>query len=141
MDISELIEDYTLPKWEDYPGIEGFKVLIRLPDVPKSFSLAARAWREEQKEIGEVDSENISDIGPHMARYAVTDWRGLTVAGLRQLASDRKIGGADNQEIPFSAENLKRLLSISGGFFLWVLSIVRDRQKAAQEEAQEVKNL
>ncbi|MFA6690742.1 MAG: hypothetical protein WCR98_02045 [Saccharofermentanales bacterium] len=141
MKIIDLIEDYTIPTWENYPNIEGFRVLIRMPDVPKTYSMMARAWREERKEIGQADSDIPVDIGISLVRYAVSDWHGLRVSGLRILAPGYKVGGDPEQEIPFSGENLDSLLRISGSFFIWVLGKVRERQEAAAQEAEEVKNL
>lgn len=141
MKISDLIEDYTLPKWEDYPEVPGFRVLIRLPDAPKMFSLAMRALREEQREGGQVEGEMPVYIGPEMVRYAVSDWQGLTVAGLKILVPGRKIKGRDEQDIPYSAENLVSLLRMSGAFYLWALSKLQEREAAARQEAEEIENL
>ena len=144
MNISDLIEDYTIPKWEDYPEVEGFRVMIRLPGAPKMYALIARAQREEGEEF---DFSDISDkYLTDLASVAVADWKGLTVANFLKLIPGRKPklevgqGIPLDTEIEFSKANLSNLLNASGPFFIWVLNQIQARNQAAVQEADEVKN-
>jgi len=136
MQISELIEDIYLPQWVDCPGVPGFAVFLRLPDAARGFVLASRALREAEA----AEDGPPPEMALYLVRYAVADWRGLTVAGLRQL-SQLPVAGAADQEIPYNADNLASLLKISGEFFVWVLQWINQRGNAVKREAEITENL
>ncbi len=133
MQISDLVDDVFLPAWADYPDLAGFRVLLRLPDAAQGLMAVARAHTATGEE---APPETVF----YLARYAVADWQGLTVAGLRRLTNVRVKGRAE-QEIPCNAENVEALLRLSAPFLAWVLGRVRERQEAAAREAAETENL
>lgn len=135
--IADLIEDYTMPKWEDYPDVPGFRVLVRLPDVPKGVALAMRAYRESEGQDGD---QALPETARYLASYAAADWQGLTVAGLK-LLTGLKVAGEDTQIIPYNPDNLESLLRLSAPFFLWLLGKAQERINAARQEAAETENL
>jgi len=136
LQISELIDDIYLPRWEECPEVPGFAVLLRLPDASRGFVLAVKALKESGEEAGDVPPE----ISLYLVKYAVADWRGLTVGGLRRLTA-LPVAGDDSQEIPFNQENLESLLRISQRFFLWALQTISARLTAAKREAAAIENL
>lgn len=129
MQIGDLITDYTLPQWQDFPDIAGFRVQVQLPDQ----AIRVGLWAESQGDMGRLRGAKL------LAQYAVADWQGLTVAGLRKLV-EGQVRGEDSQEIPYSPENAEMLVKFSAPFFVWLLEQINQRERAAREEAAELKN-
>ena len=127
--ISDLMDDYTLPQWVDFPGVDGFKVQVQLPDQ----AIKIGAMLERRGPAGQM-------VAPKMlAQYAVCDWEGLTVAGLKKLVAV-SIKGEDNQVVPCSPDNVELLIKFSPAFYLFVLDQLNQREKTAAREVSELKN-
>jgi hypothetical protein len=143
-DLSSILEDYTEAKWEDYPGIPGFAVLLQVPDAPKSMGLMAKAGFEEetppaaggQKKAPEL---RVDDYNREVVRFAVAGWRGLTVAALRQLTGVA-VKGRKDQEVAFNPGNRDLVLKLSPAFYAWGLTQINARSRGVRQEEEEAKN-
>lgn len=138
LQIADLVEDATAPQWLDYPEIPGFRVRLRMPDVPDNIRLAARAMREEGETQG-------VDYHLGLLAYAVTGWEGLKVKDLARLFPGWKVkvkGAAGDQELSFCAENLEYLMRKSGSFFRWLSEQVKTWEtRLAEQEVKDKENL
>jgi hypothetical protein len=156
--ISELVEDLAAPRWVEYPQIPGFKLLLRLPDVPESARIMGRAMLKGVQAgnpaplmipRGEEDEEAVAaralaavDWVEHqfqLTLYAVAGWQGLKVEHLALLLPGRKVTaeGVDPEaELTFCPENLEFLVRQAVHFSNWLSKYVRDwdRQVTRQEE-------
>lgn len=127
--LADLIEDYTLPQWVDFPDIEGFRVQVQLPDN----ALKVGALMESQGAGGQSVGAKL------LATFAVADWEGLTVAGLKKLVKG-KIKGNDFQVIPCSPDNVAMLIKFSIPFYLFLLNQINRREEEAAREDADLKN-
>ena len=156
-DILEVTDDLTQPRWVEYnaapgvPGVpealQGFALLMRLPDVPglKGLVLQASAVNlpqlegladaEAVKKMEDFALESAGAVGLKLSHYAVLDWRGLTGAGLRYFArgSRLKIKAADDQMVPFSRQVLEALLRWCRPFYDFVDRSWRELERGALE--------
>jgi len=142
--ISDLVEDLTAPRWVEYPAIPGVKVLLRMPDIPESTKLVAKASQPDGQGGFTIDWVEFHDL---LMRYALVDWEGLKVKHLVVFFPGHKLIIEDPQagtpaplgeaELAYCAENRDFLLSQSSGFFNWLHQAVRewDEKLRAQEEA------
>lgn len=133
MDLSSILEvtdDLTQPRWVECPEVEGFAILLRLPDVPGLRAIVHAAVMESYKSAAKADpaGEGIPRIDPgavgmELSDYAVEDWRGLTGAGLRHFAEGARnlnIKAPPEVEIPFDRQVMKILLKWSPRFYEFV---------------------
>lgn len=132
MRLEELLAaDPVLPKWEEWrdlppvmvPKIPGFRVEVRLLDVPGT--VAAARQGENRPEA-------------HMLatlRQAVTNWEGLTVGGLKKLLPKTRFRSdiPDDTPFPYDKDNLIALLRRSFIFINWVLRVLELRQSDGEE--------
>jgi len=156
-DILEVTDDLTKPRWVEYsaapggPGIsealQGFALLMRLPDVPglKGLVLQASAANlpqlegladaEAVKKLEDFALESAGAVGLKLSHYAVLDWRGLTGAGLRHFARGAavKVKAADETEIPFNRPLLQILLRWCRPFYDFVDRSWREMERGALE--------
>lgn len=155
--INELVEDLTAPRWEDYPEIPGFKLLLRLPDIPESARIMSRAIMAGMKAGGmpalppEGEEDEDQTAGRIVATadwveyqfqeslFAVAYWQGLKVEHLAQLLPRQKVrtaGAAPDAEMAFCPENLEFLVRHSPNFSNWLSKYLRKWKKVfeAQEE-------
>lgn len=145
--IADFVEDPTAPQWEDYPGLQGFRVLIRLPDIPADARLMAQAIKidmdksEPQPKIKDVEW---AAYHHNLLRYVVTDWQGLTVGGLKLMFPGQRLmldGAKWEQEIGYSPENRDFLLEKSAPFVRWLNDVLQRRQQdATRQEEEDEKN-
>ncbi len=135
MKIADLIKDPTEAQWEKVPEIPGFEVLVRLPDILQDTRLIMRALPEDQVKL---QKESWADYHHSVLKYAVADWRGLTIAGLAKLFPDYELNieGQDieNSEMAYDEDNLTYLLTKSGVFLRWLNEVVRRRQQKAEHK-------
>jgi len=150
--ISDLVDDPTAPQWLDYPEIKGFRVLLRMPDIPENIRLASRAMK------GEGETQGV-EYHVLLLKYAVAGWEGLKVKDLGRLfpgqavrttgGDERTTGGdacatkaAGGQELGFCPENVEYLLRKSGAFFRWASQQVKEWEaRLAEQEAKDTENL
>jgi hypothetical protein len=136
--IADLVDDPTAAQWLDYPEIEGFRVLLRMPDVPDNIRLAARALK------GEGETQGV-EYHVLLLKYAVAGWEGLKVRDLGRLFPGQKVsakGAAGGQDLGFCPENVEYLLRKSGAFFRWASQQVKEWEtRLAEQEAKDTENL
>lgn len=143
--ISDLVDDPTAPQWLNYPEIKGFRVLLRMPDIPENIRLASRALKRE----GETQGVEYHVL---LLKYAVAGWEGLKVKDLGRLFPGQKVrttggdagatGAAGGQELGFCPENVEYLLRKSGAFFRWASQQVKEWEtRLAEQEAKDTENL
>ncbi|RJR38683.1 MAG: hypothetical protein C4567_12440 [Deltaproteobacteria bacterium] len=166
--ISELVEDLSAPRWVEYPQIPGYKLQLRLPDVPESARIMGRAMLKGglpeglQAPPAEGDEDAVAaralaavDWVEHQLQltlFAVAGWQGLRVEHLAQLLPGRKVkmqsaGGdacatAPDAELSFCPENLEFLVRHSVPFSNWLSKYVRDwDRQVTRQEAKDNENL
>jgi len=162
--ISDLVEDLAAPRWVDYPEIPGFRLHLRLPDIPEAariMSLAIKAGLQGPQAVPaaslqpESDSEEderqaalrvmaVADMVEHQLqekRFCVAGWEGLKVEHLARLLPRQKVqveGAAPERELTFCPENLEFLVRHSPDFSNWLGKYLRQWKK--EFEAQEEKD-
>lgn len=127
--LDEMLADPSEARWESHPKVKGFKVLIRLPDAPEAFALGARAW--ENKTFQAVK------LFAGQADYCLLDWKGLTVAGLKQLLPSGAVkaqkGVTATTAIKCTPETKAALLRHSLEFFDWLMGRIFARKQVVEE--------
>lgn len=130
-----LADDPTEPRWEEWqdlpavedgaaltvPPIPGFRVQVRLLDVPASVAVL-RASEAEDKLMATV-------------AQAVTSWEGLTVGGVKQLLGPARFKSevAAATPFPYDRENLEAVLARSFLLVNWVLRVIELRRRESED--------
>jgi len=149
-DILKIVDDPTQPRWVECPGVPGFAILLRLPDVPGLRGLVAQAYNESLEKFkkaaaaakpGDIleDEFDPGTVGLKWSHYAVQNWRGLTGKGLNYFLAEvpgLKLKTAAKTEIPFQRDLLDVLLRHSVRFYEFVDQAWKQRQAGDMEVRQ-----
>lgn len=144
-DLEGLLAGIDEPEWVPFPGIEGFEVLLQVPDAAGRLAVSSRVLRgrgPEQEGDREVFRQDIGDdqvgqLSYGQARLAVKDWRGLTVGGVQELLPKINLAlkledgtpAPPETEVKFSPGLRDLLLRRSEVFLLLVLGHLRKREQ------------
>jgi len=154
--IADLVNEPGAPRWVGYPGLPGFELLLRLPDIPAVTRLVSRCSvvdtlpepapkKKPQKKGQTALRVNWLDYHDQLCRYAVENWRGFRAQDLALLLPGLTIkleGGDPEAPLAFCPENLDFLLRHSGPFAKWLSDYLRQWEGQDEEqEEQENQNL
>lgn len=151
IDILE-IDDQSQPRWMECPGLPGFAILVRLPDVPGLRALAMQASYEIQVKVkkaaaaaaatdGDIPTAEIDPgaVSVKWIQFGVQDWRGLTGEGLNYFlagVSGFKLKTAADTPIPFQRDLLDVLIRHSVRFYEFADQAWKQRQQSDMEVRQ-----
>lgn len=129
LNLADLVGALEEERWEDFPGLAGFALLLHLPGAPEQLAVTSRVLQgaEENAQGGfNLDDQQTADLHYRRGRLAIRDWRGLTAAHLRELLPgvvlNIQAGGAPAPEdlVRFNPGLRDLLLRQSTPFISWV---------------------
>lgn len=154
--IADLVADPCAPRWVEYPGLPGFEVHLRQPDIPAATRLVSQSATpmstsappppgKGKKALRKTTLE-VDWINYHYAllRYAPDDWRGLKVKHLSQLTGlPVKTTGADPEaDLAFCVENLDFLIRHAVEFSKWLSEVLNNwNEEIVTQEEKDKENL
>lgn len=127
-DLSALIVD-TKNTWVEYPGIEGFEVLVAIQSRKQLNKLVKDCTVSKMDRATKRIVETV-DTDKWMEKYSkaiIQDWKGLRVKDLPELmiVDISKVEDVD-QEVPYSPEYARMILENSAEFDTWVNATTSD---------------
>lgn len=113
----------------DYPGIAGFKVKVNFLSRETLQNLRKKATNTTIKKGALVESMDDDLFLSMYVDAAITDWSGLTMAGLEKLAPVDVSMHAPEDELAYSKENALFLMKASTPFDAWISDVINDLGK------------
>jgi len=115
--------------WVEFPGIEDFEIEVVSLSRPELNKLrkACITSRWDRKVRGLVESLNEKLFVKEFTNKIISDWRGLTFAGLASLVliDERKIEDLE-AEVEYTTKNAEFLVENSIEFDTWINEVIFD---------------
>lgn len=138
MNLSELMVD-TKTVWVEYPAYSGFEVELVALSRPELTALRKRCVtsKMDKKTRQPVEELNEDKFIAEFTKATIKNWKGFKLKFLEDFMLVDLSGVDGEQELPYTEENAKLLITNSGEFDTWIneqvfdLETFRTRAKAA----------
>lgn len=129
MNLKDLMVD-TKSAWIDFPGMKGFEVEVTHLSRSELTKLRKRCIthkfdRSTRQQVEHLDEEKFVD---QFTKAVITNWSGLKLKYLEELLPVDLSNADPEEELAYSPDNAKELVSGSTEFDQWLNEVVFDLQ-------------